>query len=198
MSNLDFTLPEVAVLHQKARFFKEDGRDFIEISYVGSKETVIHKVKPVHMANYRDEWNAYCDGQPQKTRTGTPLTDLSSIKELRVNHYYSNNVHTLEELAALNDGQVQSLGHGALTEREAARKLLGNRIAEENAKIRDYVTKAAATIGPVPAEKYAGASDLTAVNERIDKLADSVASLVQALQPKKRGPKPKNKEADTQ
>ncbi len=201
---MDFTLPEVAVLHQKARFFKDEGVDFIEISYVGSKDTMIHRVQPKHMAQYREEWNAFCDGSPIKPRPGTPLTDLPSIRELRVPHYVNQNIHNLEELAALSDGQCQALGHGTLTDREATRKLLEQRMAEQNTKIRDFVMKEQATIGPRPADKYAGISDLKETNDKLDALSNSVAALVQILQsnatkqqevqvPKRRGRPPKIK-----
>lgn len=196
MSNVaDFTLPEVQVLHQKPRFFKEGNADFIEISYVGSKDTMIRKVCPQHMASFRDEWNAYCDGQPVKQRSGTPLTDLPSIKDLRVEHYTSRNVQTLEELAALTDAQCQALGHGVLTDREHTRKLLTQRTIEQTSQIRDKVTKMSADIGPVPSEKYASAGELAATNAKIDALADNVAALVAVLSEKKKLGRPK-KEAE--
>lgn len=206
MSNvMDFTLPEVATLHQKARFFMRDGRNFVEISFPPSKDSVVKKVQPIHMAQFREEWNSFCDGTPMKQRKGTPLTDISTIKELRVDHYISNNIHNLEELASLSDAQCQSLGHGALTEREATRKLLTQRTVEQNTKIRDFVMKEQATVGPRPDETYASASDLTAVNEKIDStvqavtaLSNSVADLVRALNKPKgkpgRPPKVKTEE----
>ena len=197
---MDFTLPEVAVLHQKARFFTRDGRNFVEISFVGSKDSVVKKVNPKHMAQFREEWNAFCDGLPVSTkhRPGTPLTDLPAIKELRVDHYINQNIHNLEELASLSDAQCQSLGHGTLTDREATRKLLEQRAFEQSTKIRDYVMKEQATIGPRPAEKYASQTDLTAMGEKVDSLAASVAALVQVLSKPKgkpgRPPKVKTEE----
>lgn len=184
---MNIDLPEVAAMSQNARFFREGDRDFIEISFVGSKDTNIFKVKPEHMAQFREEWNSYCDGTPMKQRTGTPLTDLPGVDEQRAQHYVSRNVHNSEEIAALSDAQCQGLGHGTLTLRKAAQDMISLRAMKAQEISRDAITKASAEIGAVPAEKYASASDLEAVKSTMDNLAANVAALVQALQPKPKG-----------
>lgn len=186
---LDIDLPEVQSMQQSARFFRDGERDFVEVSFVGSKDTTINKVKPEHMAKFREAWDSYCDGTPMQPRKGTPLTDLPGVDEQRAQHYVSRNVHTAEEIAVLSDAQCQALGHGTLTLRKAAHEMLSLKHMKEQERSRDLVTKAAATIGAVPAEKYASASDLEAVNAKIDGLTDSISALVAALSKKPGRPK---------
>lgn len=191
---MNIEIPGVEAMQQSARFFREGEADFIEISFVGSKDTTINKVKPAHMAKFREEWNCYCDGTPMKPRQGTPLTDIPGVDEQRAQHYVSRNVHTAEEIAALSDAQCQALGHGTLTLRKAAQEMIQVKTMKDQERTRDLVTKAAATIGAVPAEKYASASDLEQVNAKIDSLATNVNALVEALSKPKRGRPPKDEE----
>lgn len=186
--SLDITLPEVRAHAQTARFFRDGNKDKIEIAFVGSKDTLIQAVAPAHMAQFKAEWDAFCDGRPLEKRPGTALTELSSINEAREQEYVHRNVHNLEELAALNDGQCQALGHGTLTDRKAARELLTVRGMQQRTHMERLVREATATIGPVPAEKYAGNSDVEALKAE---MAELKAMLAAALAPKKRGPKPK-------
>jgi hypothetical protein len=178
----DITLPEVPALPQTARFFREGGRDFVEISTVGSKDTVVRKVQPEHMAAFRSEWNAHCDGLPPQRRAGTPLTDLPSVNEGRAEFYLTRNVHTLEELAALSDAQCQALGHGTLTDREHARKRVDQRRFDAREQARKVVSDASAAVGPVPTEAYASRSELVEVKDALATLSASVAALVERMQ----------------
>jgi hypothetical protein len=196
--SMELTLPEVAAMPQHARFFKDGGRDFVEISFVGAKDTVVKKVQPEHMAKFRAEWNSYCDGQPMARRPGTPLTDIPGVDEQRAEAYLARNIHNAEELSVLSDAQCQGVGHGTLTQRESARKILAHRKYESQEKARKAVSDAAATIGPVPAETYASKSELTEVKQSIGELSASVSALVQMLsqqkapaEPKRRGRPPK-------
>ena len=96
----DITLPEVKVYTQSAKFFRHGDQDFVEISFIGAKDTLVERVQPSHMAQFRSEWDAYCDGRPRQRREGIPLTDLPGLDEARAEGYVARNVHTLEELAA--------------------------------------------------------------------------------------------------
>ena len=190
---MDISLPEVQALHQNARFFKDDtGRDLVEISFVGVKDTVVKRVTPDVMATFKQEWDAYCDGRPLERRAGIPLAEI--VSEQRVEHYIARNIHNVEELAMLSDAQCQAIGHGTLTERAAAQKLLSVRRVEADERARKAVSDASASLGPRPAEKYAAASDLAATNAKLDVLADNIGALVAALADKpKRGRPPKDK-----
>lgn len=182
---MNIDIPEVATLPQHARFFRTDERDFIEVSFVGAKDTVVRKVKPEHMAAFPSEWASYCDGTPMKQREGTPLTAV--MNDQQAEHYISRNVHNAEELSALHDGQCQALGHGTLTLRKAARDMLALREMKARETSRNQITRESASIGAVPAEQYASASDLSEVKTQLADLSQNVAALVAALAPKKPG-----------
>lgn len=194
----EIALPEVAAMPQHARFYRDGDRDFVEISFVGAKDTVVQKVKPEHMAKFRAEWNAYCDGHPLARRKGTALTEIPGIDEVREQFYVARNIHNAEELAVLSDAQCQGVGHGTLTQRESARKIIAMRKYELTEKARKAVSDAAASIGPVPADAYASQTELAEVKQSIGELSASVAALVQMLsqprapaEPKRRGRPPK-------
>lgn len=191
---MNIDIPGVEALKQSARFFRQDEKDLIEISFIGVKDTVVRKVKPEHMAQFQEEWNSYCDGTPMKQRSGTSLTDLPGVDQQRAEVYTSRNVHNAEEIAALSDAQCQALGHGTITLRKAAQELLMLRAAEQQAKSRDRVVKESASIGTVPAEKYASESDLAEVKKGLATLSENVAALVAVLAAKKPG-RPKKTEA---
>jgi hypothetical protein len=181
--------PEVErapVLSQRARFYRdESGRDMVEISFVGSKETLRKKVTPQHMAQFRDAWNAYCDGLPPGKRAGTPLTDVAGLGSELAESYVQRNVHTLEELAALNDGECQGLGHGTLTFREKARRMLAERGARATMEARARVGEVAGTIG-----KAADASgDLAEIKSALSELTNGINTLVALLTGKAEGTK---------
>lgn len=136
---------------QAARFFREGNKTLVEISFVGSKDTNICKVTPEHMARFKTEWDAFCDGRPLERRPGIPLTTLPTISEQRAAEYIARNVHNLEELAVLNDGQCQSLGHGVLTHRQEARALVAKQTYEQQNRAAQAIKDKQASVGKVVA-----------------------------------------------
>lgn len=197
MTNLAaIELPEVQKVNQAIRFFEikdKPGVVFYELSFVGMKDNLHGKVTPDIMARFRDEWNAYCDGKPQGHRKGTPLTELPSITYEREQFYLSRNVHTLDELACLNDGQCLGLGHGVLTDRNAAVKFRSEQLLNAKTEREKTIMDAAAKIGAAPSEtqdKEMGEikSQVAALTETVDKLAQII--MAQAQKPK-RGRPPK-------
>lgn len=187
---MNIDIPEVSAMLQTARFYRDGEAPFVEVGFVGSKDTVVSKVKPEHMAKFQSQWNSFCDGTPMKQRAGTPLTEI--MPEQQALQYIAKNVHTAEEIAVLSDAQCQALGHGTITLRKAAQEMLTLRALKQQETTRDILTKASASIGAVPAEKYASESDLKEISAKVDSLTESIGALVAALAPKKRGPKPKN------
>lgn len=190
---LDITLSDgtpVVGQTQRARFFKEGSRDLIEISFVGTKDTVVHKVSPAHMAQFRAEWDAYCDGRPLEKRAGTSLLECGMSQQL-ADEYIHKNVHNLEELAVLSDAQCQQLGHGTLTLREKTRAMLHARSMRQQTERRDTIGKEFAKVGSTPAAP----ADNTEVLEAINKLGEGIGALVQLMtaqaQRGKPGRKPK-------
>jgi hypothetical protein len=188
--SLDITLPEVKAHTQTARFFRDGNKDKVEIKFVGSKDTINQTVTPEHMAKFKAEWDAFCDGAPLKQRPGTPLTDLASISQPRAEEYIHRNVHTLEELAALNDGQCQMLGHGTLTDRKGARALVESRQLQMRDKLQRDLMDKQSTVGAVVAEAPPEIEELKA------EMAELKAMLKDALAAKKPGRPKKEKVAD--
>jgi hypothetical protein len=190
---LDVIIPEVSALQQTARFFKEENRDFVEISFVGEKDTVIRKVQPEHMAKFRDAWNAFCDGQPVKQRQGTSLIDIPGLSDQLAQKYISANVHTAEEIAALSDMQCQTLGHGTLTFRTTARNMLDMRRQQKMEEDTRRISKAAESVQSLPAEmeaKYASKEDV----EEIKGQMGQIMGLMQQLLEKKKPGRPKKED----
>jgi hypothetical protein len=186
LSLQDITLPEVLSFQQSAKFFKSDkGQDLVEIAYVGSKDTTVQKVKPEHMAKFRDAWNNYCDGTPMKKREGTQLTALNGVTPELAEKFIQQNVHTVEELAVLNDMQCQALGHGTLTFRKQAQERLAMRDFEARELGRKKVGEAAASIGPVPAETYASKSEVAELSNKMDAILAALAAKPKPGRPKK-------------
>lgn len=193
----DITLAEVTPLTQHARFFKDGARDMVEISYVGSKDNIIKKVAPEHMARFRPEWDAFCDGRPLSRRPGTPLTDCPTIDQNKADSYVARNVHNLEELAALNDMQCQQVGHGTLTDRKGAIAILAARKIEAFGAQREAVSKAAATViagTPTPAASADIAEIKSSISELTQGMAALVALLTQQAAEKKKPGRPSNAE----
>lgn len=187
MTVADITLPEVRVYNKSAKFFRRGDGDYIEISFIGAKDTFVEKVQPSHMAEFRNEWNAYCDGRPVERREGIALTELSGLDSARAENYIARNVHTLEELAALSDAQCQGIGHGALTDRQGARRLITQRQIESREKMQRAVNEANATVGPRPVESYAQSAAVESIKDEIAELKQSIghlAGLVASREPK--------------
>jgi hypothetical protein len=181
---MEIDIPEVARMHQNARFYRDGERDYVEISYVGSKDTMIHRVKPEHMAMFRAEWNAYCDGIPVKKREGTPLVDVPNMPDAVAEKYIGMNIHNAEELAALSDGQCQALGHGALTLRNNARGMLQQRKAADLEAASRKISQAAASVGSLSdAEAQAALDAKYASKADVDEIKGMLAQLLE-----RRGP----------
>ena len=177
MTLTDITLPEVRVYTQAAKFFRRGEQDFVEISFIGAKDTLVEKVAPAHMAQFRNEWDAYCDGRPMQRRAGIGLTELAGLDDEKAESYVARNVHTLEELAALSDAQCQGIGHGTLTDRQGARKLVMQRQLERRDRMQRAVHEATAAIAPKPAEQYAPSADLESVKGELAELRQGIADL---------------------
>lgn len=177
MTIADITLPEVRIYNKAAKFFRRGDVDYVEISFIGAKDTFVEKVQPSHMAEFRNEWDAYCDGRPITRRAGIALTELPGLDAEKAENYVVRNVHTLEELAALSDAQCQGIGHGALTDRQAARKLVAQREIESREKMQRAVHEASAAIGPRPLESFTASAAVESVKDEIAELKKSIAEL---------------------
>lgn len=191
---MNVEIPEVQSFVLKPRFYREKDVDYIEISMIGSKDTVCHKVKPEDMQRFPAEWAAYCDGRPVLPRKGTPLMNLPGMNESLSKKLYDGNVQTVEELAVLNEGQCGSFGHGTLTQRNNARKFIERKQAEGRNLIAERMTTAIAA--PVPVAD----PEVAELKNAVKDMGAQIAALVQIVaaqnQPKPRG-RPKKNGSDT-
>jgi hypothetical protein len=179
---IDIDLPEVRALQAQPRFYKDGNVDYVEISYVGVKDTNIHKVKPEHMAKFRAEWDAYCDGRPMAVRKGTPLTTLSEISEQRAQELISRNLHTLEEMTYLSDAQCQGLGHGMIALRKRAQNVIAQMREDAKTKGAQLVADKMAEVGSAPVALPPEVSGVFAEQEKkIDALTNQVSALVDIM-----------------
>lgn len=108
----------------RARFFKDDDRNMVEIKIVGDPNDLIQRVTPEHINRYPEAWAAFQAGQDNIDYGGTPLTDVPGIDRNLAMSMKLKNVHNAEMLADLSDAAANSLGIGGQTFRRAAQLLI--------------------------------------------------------------------------
>jgi len=195
LSMADFTLPEVKATPHVAKFFRKGAHDYVEISFVGTKDNFIQRVQPEHMARFKPEWDAFCDGRPLTRRPGTPLTECPNISEDRAEFYVGRNIHNLEELAALSDAQCQGVGHGVMTDRKNAALLLTHRKHDAREKATKAVQDASAKLKGAPADDTT-ANEVAALKGDVAEIKTAIAALTEMLMARKPGRPKKQKAAD--
>lgn len=126
----------------RAKFFKDGNKDMVEVSIVGDPCTMIRRVKPQDETDFPHEWAAYFSGQGHVDVGGTPLTDVPGITAPMATAYRLKGVRNAEELAALDDAAIRTLGMNALAFRLAAQNLLAARELAELKAARDVAKKA--------------------------------------------------------
>ena len=193
---IDIATSDVPALELRPRFFRDDGgQDFVEISAVGGRDTVIHKVKPEHMARFSAAWEAYQDGREMPLRKGTPLTDLPQITAELAKTFIERGVHNLEEISILSDAQCQGLGHGTLNLRRQARELVETRKANERTRMFDKISESASPVS-------APSGEVAALSAKVDQLATQMQSFLEAMtaaqQPKRKKSNGAEPAADSQ
>jgi len=111
---------------------KQDGkpcyeeREFVQILIPGDRRSSpVEPVNDEHKARWPKEYEAFKQGR-EPPLEGTPLTEwpCALLNTARVVELAYHNIKTLEQLAAVNDANLQNLGMGAYELRERARKSL--------------------------------------------------------------------------
>ncbi len=169
MSELEFRDPSAPKSPAIPQFFteavklefksKQEGRpifeeqEFVRIIIPGDRRAMaVEPVNDEHKARWPREYEAYRAGREAPVE-GTPLSEWPSnqMNTARVQELAYFNIKTVEQLAAVNDAQLQNLGMGAREMRDRAKKFLE-----------------VATTGTGPIEKMmAKIEDLTRENERL-------------------------------
>jgi hypothetical protein len=110
----------------------------VRIAFPGAKSDIIKHVQmrdepnsPSHPNRFPRQWAAFQSQQAQ-VPDGTPLEMCKFIAGHRVKELKAANVHTAEQLASMPDSILQTLGMGAMRERDLAKAYIS-----EDAKITE-------------------------------------------------------------
>ena len=110
---------------QEGRPIFED-REFVRIIIPGDRRSMaVEPVGEAHKQRWPREYEAFRAGR-EAPLEGTPLSEwpVSMMSPARVQELAYFNLRTVEQLAAVNDAQLQGLGMGARELRERARTWL--------------------------------------------------------------------------
>lgn len=112
--------------HLRAKFSSVGGVDWIEISNLGDKYSILkRKVRPGDAQQFPQAWAAFKEGRAQDQADGTPLEEVDGVTPDLAAKYRAKKVRTAEELAGLSDAAVRGLGiMGAQGHRKAAQALI--------------------------------------------------------------------------
>jgi hypothetical protein len=130
--------------------------EYIKINVPGDKTMEVDcRVTDNHRQEYEPEYKAFLAQKDQNAARGTPLDMLGLIPE-RVAEYQYHKVFTIEQLANVSDGNVQSLGMGVVAERQKARDYLAVMKGDASIqKMRSEVEELKAQLAAVLAAKEA-------------------------------------------
>lgn len=149
-------------------------REYIKIIPAGDKNTVVcEPVSDEYRARFPQQYAAF-KNQGVQAQSGTPLEEWAMLTKSQVLTFKAVNIHTVEQLAAVSDGNLFNLGMGARDIREKAKAWLSS--ANGNAGV------------------MAVQDQLNDALKQIEALKNQMAGLPVVETPKKRGPKPKNKD----
>lgn len=165
-------------------------RTYVRIFTAGDKDNLVERpIRPLDRHFWPKKWHAYVQGHSQES-AGTPLAVVGLPPE-RIADLAHFKIRTAEDYARVTDGNLQSLGPGARTERQ---------------KCIDFV---AASNGSAPVAELRAENDaLKARLEALEKLAqgfagtsvaphlDPVQEIVAVNEKPKRGPKAKRVAAE--
>jgi hypothetical protein len=135
-------------------------REFVRIIIPGDRRSMaVEPVNDEHRARWPKDYEAFTAGRAAPLE-GTPLKEwpVSAMTASKAEELAFFNIKTVEQLAALNDGQLQNLGMGARELRERSRLWLSvaksgaaplerlqaenERLARENERLTRELTEA--------------------------------------------------------
>lgn len=108
----------------RARFYTDDGSDWVSISVIGDPNVVVRKVRDEDKERFEKDYKAFKAGKKPKIE-GTPLENVKGIGEAMAKKLRGKGIETAEDLAALPDGGLNAVGMGAIGLRKSAREYLG-------------------------------------------------------------------------
>lgn len=108
---------------QQGRPIYED-REYVEIMVVGERGfSAYEPVSDEHKQRWPEEYRAFKEGKESPLQ-GTPLAEWPTVTRSKVEELAFFHIRSVEDLAGVNDAQLQKLGMGARELREKARTFL--------------------------------------------------------------------------
>ena len=140
MSETDFKDPNAPKSPAIAQFFTEplkmefkskeagrpifEDREYVRIIIPGDRRSmVVEPVNDEHKGRWPTEYAAFVAGK-EAPLEGTSLADWPQIGRSQVEELAYFNIRTIEQMAAVTDGQLQNLGMGSRELRERAKLFL--------------------------------------------------------------------------
>ncbi len=103
-----------------------DDVEMVEIIIPGQMQSIAtSRVKPEHKQRWPNQYAAFLAGLTPSVE-GSPLEEWPPLSPAQVANLKVVNVHTVEQLAAVNDGDLDKIGMGARALRDKAAAWLDN------------------------------------------------------------------------
>jgi hypothetical protein len=172
----------------------------VRIAFPGAKSDIIKHVQmndepnsPSHPNRFPRQWAAF-QAQQAQVPDGTPLEMCKFIAGHRVKELKAQNVHTAEQLASMPDNILQTMGMGAMRERDLARAYIN-----EDAKVSE-LSASLAREAAMKADMEALKAQMAQLNSLMENRRDSVGiphAETVSVEPVKRGPgRPKREQSN--
>ncbi len=134
----------------------------IQVISPGDRTNIVHReVMDIDKRMYPERWKAFKEHRDQDAATGTLLSDVTWIKGSQRKEADYFKIRTVEQLAAISDGNLQRLGPGWIELRALAQSWL------KKAKDDSHMTK-------MQAELAQRDSLIDALKKQLDDLASRV------------------------
>lgn len=112
---------------------------YVWIRFVGDRtREVKREVRDIDKEEFPKQWLAF-ERQQEVAHEGTPIENWPAVGKSTALNLKSLNVHTVEQLAAVNDGLIMNLGTGATDLREKAKVWLS--AAKDSAEVLKLQTE---------------------------------------------------------
>lgn len=142
-------VPDVKASREAGREIRKDV-DFIRIRFPGNNKTVVEERADVKSQRCPESgrWLTYAERFPEHYAryregreyiAGTPLDALATLTAAQRANLRSYNVHTLEQLAAIDGPALKNLGMGARAMKDQAKAYLDS--AEGSADVMKYAAE---------------------------------------------------------
>lgn len=134
-----------------------DDIEMVEILIPGDKNSIVsERVKDEHRNRWPKEYEAFKRGL-EPVEDGAPLAEWPPLTPAQVANFASINIRTVEQLAGVNDNNLQALGMGGRQIREKARNWLEQakggeplaRVEAENEQLRQDLETVKAQLADV-------------------------------------------------